>query len=67
MDERGSWGHYHKWKRLQKENQELKDLIRTFRTGEDQLKVLEDNLKEKELERKVKAELKKLGLKSNSI
>ena len=62
MDEKGGWGHYHKWRRLQKENEELKQLIGTFNTGAEQLKELEDRWRDVEEERKVKAELKKLKL-----
>ena len=60
MDETGGWGHYHKWRRLQKENKELKEIIRKL-NGENYLLELEKKKKEEE-DRKVKAELRKLKL-----
>lgn len=61
MDETGGWGHYHKWRRLQKENKELKEIIRKL-NGENYLLELEKKKKEEEEDRKVKAELRKLKL-----
>jgi len=61
MDETGGWGHYHKWRRLQKENAELKEIIRKL-NGQNYLEELEKKRKEEEEDRKVKAELRKLKL-----
>lgn len=61
MDEKGGWGHYHKWKRLQKENEELKKIIRSF-NGDKLLADLEEKTKQEDEKKKVKAELKKLKI-----
>ena len=51
MDEIGGWAHYHKWRRLKKENEELKKIIKKL-AGEKYLVDLEKDLQEKEMERK---------------
>ena len=61
MDETSGWGHYHKWRRLQKENKELIEIIRKL-NGEKYLLELEKKKKEEEEDRKLKAEFRKLKL-----
>jgi|TARA_R110002012_G_scaffold36882_2_gene103901 hypothetical protein len=61
MDEKGAWGHYHKWRRIQEENDELKKIIILLGGGEYLIELAKKQV-DKQEKTKVKSQLKKLGL-----